>query len=54
MSCNIYDDDLDESIEETVSCSLCGEQCKAGTAHLHQGSFVGDECCWDDRLKSTE
>lgn len=46
------EDDDDDS--ETVECSLCLEQCNASTAHLHNGGWVGDECCWDDRLKASE
>lgn len=36
------------------TCKMCGKPCKASDAHLHQGSFIGDECCWDERLRSTE
>lgn len=25
-----------------------------GTAHAHDGGYVGDECCWGGRLKSSE
>ena len=46
----LYDDEDDE----TVECSLCGKQTPADTAHLHQGKWIGDDCCWDDRLKSSE
>lgn len=38
----------------TVECKFCGEQVPAATAHMHQGSYVGDDCCWDERLRSTE
>lgn len=37
----------------TVTCDICGELTSLGTAHLHQDEWVG-ECCWDDRLKSSE
>ena len=40
--------------KKTVACSLCGKPCDAGKAHLHQGKWVGDECCWDERLKASE
>lgn len=40
--------------DETVECRFCHEQVPAKTAHLHQGTWVGDECCWDSRLRSTE
>jgi len=36
-----------------VMCKLCQNSVPAKTAHLHQGTWVG-ECCWDERLKSTE
>jgi len=38
----------------SVECSLCGGLCDAKTAHLHQDGYIGDECCWDERLKSSE
>jgi hypothetical protein len=38
----------------TVQCKLCHELTPERTAHLHQGKWVGDECCWDERLRSTE
>lgn len=37
-----------------VACSLCHEPCDASTAHLHQGRWIGDQCCWDERLKASE
>ena len=39
---------------KTAVCSLCGKPCDAGKAHLHQGKWIGDECCWDERLRSSE
>lgn len=39
---------------DRVWCKFCGHQVSAVTAHLHQGEWVGDECCWDERLKMTE
>lgn len=44
---------LDDN-EETVLCRFCQRQCSARTAHLYQGGWVGDECCWDGRLRSSE
>lgn len=35
-------------------CSMCGEFGGAENAHLHQKEFIGDKCCWDERLRSTE
>jgi hypothetical protein len=39
---------------ETVTCKFCHKEVDAKTAHLHQNEWVGDECCWDERLRSTE
>jgi len=44
---------LDEK-EPTVACKFCGKWVPAKTAHLHDGAWVGDECCWDERLRSSE
>jgi len=38
----------------TVRCKICGKPCDAETAHRHQGEYVGDECCWDERLRAAE
>lgn len=40
--------------ENTKICSICGNLCAGITAHLHQGRYIGDECCWDERLKASE
>ena len=37
-----------------TTCALCGEKCEAAKAHAHHGWTIGDECCWDDRLRSVE
>jgi len=42
-----------ENFDE-VPCALCGEMVPAKTAHLHEGEYIGDECCWDERLRTTE
>jgi hypothetical protein len=39
--------------DETVLCRFCQRQCLARTAHLYQGGWVGDDCCWDERLRSS-
>lgn len=39
--------------EPVVVCKLCHQPALAKTAHLHQGEYIG-ECCWDERLRSTE
>lgn len=38
----------------TVVCAICHNPCLKRTAHLHQGEQIGDECCWDERLKASE
>jgi hypothetical protein len=43
-----------EPAEGTVPCKFCAKDVSAKTAHLHQGQWIGDECCWDDRLKASE
>jgi len=40
-------------IREVGVCKFCDEPV-GPDYHLHQGGFVGDDCCWDPRLKSTE
>ena len=45
-------DELLEGVETT--CALCGEKCEAAKAHAHHGWTIGDECCWDARLRSVE
>jgi formylmethanofuran dehydrogenase subunit E len=47
-----FEADLD-STKIMVVCSLCGNPTLADTAHLHQGKLIG-ECCWDERLRTTE
>ena len=39
---------------ETVPCMYCHKQVFAITAHTTDGGYVGDECCWDERLRSSE
>lgn len=46
-------EDLDDRLDEVV-CRLCHEPTPARTAHPHQGEWVGDDCCWDERLRATE
>lgn len=43
-----------DEVEETVLCRFCQRQCIARTAHYYQGGWVGDECCWDERLRSSQ
>ena len=37
-----------------VTCSICQEPCLARRAHCHQGEWIVDECCLDERLLSSE
>lgn len=37
-----------------VTCKFCGKWTQASTAHRHEDGWVGDDCCWDERLRSTE
>lgn len=46
--------DESETEDEEILCSLCSEYCSLLTAHIHQGKYIGDECCWDERLRITE
>jgi hypothetical protein len=36
-----------------ISVCICGKRCNKETAHLHGDGWIGDECCWDERLKSS-
>ena len=36
-----------------VTCKLCKKDADAKTAHRHGDGWVG-ECCWDERLRSSE
>lgn len=37
-----------------VTCSLCHAKTPETTAHRHQGQWICDDNCWDDRLKASE
>ena len=37
-----------------VQCSICQQPCLGEVAHLHQGKWICQERCWDDRLKASE
>lgn len=45
---------MEQAAIPSVPCSLCGKPCAASRAHLHQGTWIGDECCWDERLRASE
>jgi hypothetical protein len=53
----VFDDDEGArcaEVDETVTCKLCKRPTLAATAHLHEGEYVGDDCCWDERLRGSE
>ncbi len=37
-----------------VTCCICGNETPKNTAHVHQGKWIGDNCCWDEQLRSSE
>lgn len=39
---------------ELETCRFCHGQVLRATAHRHGSSWVGDSCCWDERLRATE
>ena len=39
---------------ETVVCQCCEKDTPSATAHRYQGGYVGENCCWDERLRSSE
>lgn len=38
----------------TVRCRVCESNVPEVTAHLHQGQWIGDVCCWDEKLRGSE
>lgn len=51
---NAWHDQQVSQVSQTVQCKFCGKAVPAKTAHRHDGGYVGDACCWDERLKTTE
>ena len=45
---------LDALGAKMTVCGICGVRTELRTAHRHRGSWIGDECCWDERLRVTE
>jgi hypothetical protein len=39
---------------DLVGCAVCHAVVPGLTAHRHDGGYIGDECCWDERLRATE
>jgi hypothetical protein len=48
----LFETNLD-STRTMVICYLCGNPTHGDTAHRHQDKWIG-ECCWDERLRTTE
>lgn len=44
----------EEKTSRRVRCKFCKNLVPKATAHRHAGSWVGDECCWDERLRNSE
>lgn len=40
-------------VPQVIPCSLCGRLGKGTMVHLHKGRYIGD-CCWDERLRTTQ
>jgi predicted nucleotidyltransferase len=51
---DVPEDRAEEEDEDQVLCRFCQRPSPARTAHRYQGGWVGDECCWDERLRSSE
>lgn len=47
------DEDENAVYVPMVSCKFCGKAIPNADAYMHQSGWVG-ECCWDERLRSTE
>jgi len=47
-------DSWDVELDTYIPCSICGKDCFRKDAHLHQGAYIGHECCWDERLRASE
>jgi hypothetical protein len=39
---------------ELETCTFCHGEILRATAHLHGNAWVGDSCCWDERLRATQ
>ena len=50
---HISESDEEEDVDMVV-CTLCKKSAPVKTAHIHQGEWIGDECCWDEKLRSSE
>ena len=43
-----------EQVKGMEDVYVCRGECAVKTAHRHQGKFIGDECCWEERLRASE
>jgi hypothetical protein len=41
-----------KNFPDLVNCKFCGGEVPLATAHRHGKGWVGDECCWDERLRN--
>ena len=48
------EEEIRKKLELGVQCSVCKQWVDPKKAHRHQGGWIGDECCWDERLRSSE
>ena len=48
------DDEFRAKQDTMVTCLFCDKEVPMKTAHRYQERWVGDECCWDERLRVTE
>ena len=47
-----YDSEEEQPKAATVLCKFCGGEVPEKTAHRHGKGWVGDGCCWDERLRA--
>jgi len=40
--------------EPQTICKFCNGVVPLNTAHKYDGRYVGDDCCWDERLRATD
>jgi hypothetical protein len=45
---------IDVNNTRLVTCCLCHAETPESTAHLHQGEWICDDGCWDERLHNSE
>lgn len=56
----VWVDHLEAGVEHaivdvtTVTCTFCGDSVPLATAIAHDGGWVGKDCCWDERLRTTQ